>query len=360
MSVSEKRDWYDKNCNKGTRRMFRNIYGLDLGTYEIKIYDKRRDRIRSAKNVIAIRDEKDIFAVGNAAYAMYEKAPENIQVVFPMHHGVIARFHEMQYLLCALLKREGRYPNGAEYVIAAPTDVTEVEKKAFYDLVHHSAARAKTVRILDRAIADAVGMGLDVFSAKGVFVVNFGGETTELSVLSGGKTVLSRLLPVGGAALDEAIVASVRHNKEFLIGRITAEQLRWQCGILKNTNRRKLTVAGRDLAMGVPGARQISDGLVRAAMKDSLSEIVRAIQSMIERTPPDVRSEILKSGIYLTGGLARSHGLPAYLRQSTGLLVTAHKNPELCAVKGLRTIISDKHYRNLAYEMSDEDYRWLR
>ena len=103
--------------------MFRNIYGLDLGTYEIKIYDKRRDRIRSAKNVIAIRDEKDIFAVGNAAYAMYEKAPENIQVVFPMHHGVIARFHEMQYLLCALLKREGRYPNGAEYVIAAPTDV---------------------------------------------------------------------------------------------------------------------------------------------------------------------------------------------------------------------------------------------
>jgi len=225
MSVSEKRDWYDKNCNKGTRRMFRNIYGLDLGTYEIKIYDKRRDRIRSAKNVIAIRDEKDIFAVGNAAYAMYEKAPENIQVVFPMHHGVIARFHEMQYLLCALLKREGRYPNGAEYVIAAPTDVTEVEKKAFYDLVHHSAARAKTVRIVDRAIADAVGMGLDVFSAKGVFVVNFGGETTELSVLSGGKTVLSRLLPVGGAALDEAIVASVRHNKEFLIGRTTAEQM---------------------------------------------------------------------------------------------------------------------------------------
>ena len=84
--------------------------------------------------MIAIRDEKDIFAVGNAAYAMYEKAPENIQVVFPMHHGVIARFHEMQYLLRALLKREGRYPNGAEYVIAAPTDVTEVEKKAFYDL----------------------------------------------------------------------------------------------------------------------------------------------------------------------------------------------------------------------------------
>lgn len=152
--------------------MFRNIYGLDLGTYEIKIYDKRRDRIRSAKNVIAIRDEKDIFAVGNAAYAMYEKAPENIQVVFPMHHGVIARFHEMQYLLRALLKREGRYPNGAEYVIAAPTDVTEVEKKAFYDLVHHSAARAKTVRIVDRAIADAVGIGLDVFSAKGIFVVN--------------------------------------------------------------------------------------------------------------------------------------------------------------------------------------------
>ena len=226
--------------------MFRNIYGLDLGTYEIKIYDKRRDRIRSDQKCDCKSGiEKDIFAVGNAAYAMYEKAPENIQVVFPMHHGVIARFHEMQYLLRALLKREGRYPNGAEYVIAAPTDVTEVEKKAFYDLVHHSAARAKTVRIVDRAIADAVGIGLDVFSAKGIFVVNFGGETTELSVLSGGKTVLSRLLPVGGAALDEAIVGSVRHNKEFLIGRITAEQLRWQCGILKKHKPKEADSGGK-------------------------------------------------------------------------------------------------------------------
>ena len=296
--------------------------GIDLGTASVLVYVKGKGVVLKEPSVVAFdRDTNAIKAIGEEARLMLGRTPGNIIAVRPLRQGVISDYTVTEKMIKyfvrkSLGKRTFKKPRIS---ICVPSGVTEVEKKAFYDLVHHSAARAKTVRIVDRAIADAVGMGLDVFSAKGVFVVNFGGETTELSVLSGGKTVLSRLLPVGGAALDEAIVASVRHNKEFLIGRITAEQLRWQCGILKNTNRRKLTVAGRDLAMGVPGARQISDGLVRAAMKDSLSEIVRAIQSMIERTPPDVRSEILKSGIYLTGGLARSHGLPAYLRQSTGL-----------------------------------------
>lgn len=126
--------------------MARNVYGLDLGTYEIKIYDKKADIIRREKDVIAMKDKRYIFSVGDSAYEMYEKAPEDIQVVFPMQNGVIAHFNDMQYLLENLLKKNGQFSKSAEYLVAVPTDVTEVEKKAFYDLVFHSAAKAKSVK----------------------------------------------------------------------------------------------------------------------------------------------------------------------------------------------------------------------
>ena len=198
--------------------MARNVYGLDLGSYEIKVYDKKKDTIWKEKNVIAIANKKEVFAVGDEAYEMFEKAPANIQVVFPMKDGVISRFNDMQYLLQGLLKKDRGFARGAEYVIAVPTDVTEVEKKAFFDLVIHSTARAKEVNIVERGIADAVGLNLDVQNTKGLFIVNLGGDTTELSILAGGGIVLNRLIKVGGATFDNAVAQLVRYNHDFLIG----------------------------------------------------------------------------------------------------------------------------------------------
>ena len=128
------------------------VYGLDLGTYEIKVFDKRNDRIWREKDAIAMKNKKYIFAVGNEAYDIFEKAPTDIRVVFPMKNGVIAHFDDMQYLLGNLLGTERRSVFGAEYVVAVPTDVTEVEKKAFYDLVFHSEAKAKSVRIVEKGL----------------------------------------------------------------------------------------------------------------------------------------------------------------------------------------------------------------
>ncbi|HAX51906.1 rod shape-determining protein [Muricomes intestini] len=340
--------------------MARNVYGLDLGTYEIKIYDKKKEQIWKIKNVIATHDKKHIFSVGSEAYEMYEKAPDNIQVVFPMHNGVIAHFNDMQYLLQNLLGPKKQFSRGAQYVIAVPTDVTEVEKRAFYDLVSHSTAKAKSVRIVERGIADAVGMGLDIWNEKGIFVANFGGETTELSVLASGGMVLNRLVKVGGIHFDTAIVNLVRHNRDFLIGRVTAEKLRKKFGVFEQDTDTSLTVAGRDLITGVPKQESIPISLVRAAMKEPLAECVHAIKIMIDRTPPDVHRRIEQNGIYLTGGLANLEGLSTYLEESTGLKVTMAQIPELCAVTGLKKIISNKDYRKLTYSMLDEDYRWLR
>ncbi|MEE0199329.1 MAG: rod shape-determining protein [Muricomes sp.] len=340
--------------------MARNVYGLDLGTYEIKVYDKKKDEIWKAKNVIAMQDKKYIFSVGDEAYKMYEKAPDNIKVVFPMHNGVIAHFDDMQYLLQNLLKMDRQFSRGAEYVIAVPTDVTEVEKRAFYDLVFHSTAKAKSVRIVERGIADALGMDIDIWNEKGIFIVNIGGETTELSVIASGGMVLNRLIKIGGIHFDNAITHLVRHNRDFLIGRLTAETLRREFGVFDQAADASLTVAGRNLITGVPQQKSIPIGLVRAAMKEPLSDCVRAIKSMIDRTPPDVRRGIDQNGICLTGGLANLKGLSTYLEESTGLGVRTVQNPELCAVSGLKKIILNKDYSKLTYSMLDEDYRWLR
>ena len=341
--------------------MARNVYGLDLGTYEIKVFDKRKNEIWCEKNVIAMKDRKYIFSLGDQAYEMYEKSPDNIQVVFPMKNGVIAHFDDMQYLLGNLLKTGRQFVRGSEYVIAVPTDVTEVEKKALFDLVFHSEARAKSVRIVERGLADALGCGIDIMEEKGAFIANFGGGTTELSVLSSGGIVLNRLVKIGGDSFDDAIVSLVRHNLEFLIGRMAAERLRKEFGVFDQKTDTAITVSGRDLITGVPGQTEIPISLVRAAMKDPIEECVHAIRTMIERTPPDVRRAIEAKGIYLTGGLSNMKGLSTYLQESIGLSVISSPQAELCAVRGLQKIISDKaYYRRLLYSMLDDNYRGLR
>lgn len=340
--------------------MARNVYGLDLGSYEIKVYDKKKDTIWKEKDVIALKDVREIFAVGDDAYEMYEKAPSNIEVVFPMKEGVIAHFNDMQFLLQNLLKKGRQFARGSEYVIAVPTDVTEVQKKAFFDLVIHSTAKAREVNIVERSIADAVGLNLDVKNTKGVFIVNFGGDTVELSVIAGGGMVMNRLLKIGGSTFDQSVVNLVRHSHDFLIGIHTAEVLRKSFGIFTSDAESMLTVAGRDLITGVPMRKAISISLVRAAMKEPLLECVRAINSLLDRTPPEVRKAIHENGIFLTGGVANTAGLETYVEEMVGITTRTALEPDACAVSGLKKIIMSKDLRKLAYSMLDENYRWMR
>lgn len=335
-----------------------NIYGLDLGTYEIKVYDERKDETWKEKSAIATKNQTEIFAVGDEAYAMYEKAPQNIEVLFPMQGGVIARFYDMQNLLENLLRKRQFF--GSEYVIAIPTDITEVEKRAFYDLVYHSSARAKSVSVVERGIADAIGCKIDVYQTGGVMILNMGGGTMELSVLAYGGIVMNRLLKFGGEQFDQEIINLVRRNRDFLIGRKTAEQLRRTFGIFSEDTKSKMQIAGRNLILGLPQRTDISIGLVRAALKEQMDDCVDAIQTMIQRIPPDVLRELKKNGIYLTGGMANLRGIAEYLEESVGVRVSTVDYPELCSMNGLREIIQDKkRYGRLTYSMLDKGYRWL-
>ncbi|MCF2554897.1 rod shape-determining protein [Faecalicatena contorta] len=340
--------------------MARNTYGLDLGSYEIKVYDKKKDTLWKEKSVIAIENNREILAVGDDAFEMYEKTPSSIEVIFPMQNGVISRFTNMQFLLQNLLKKDRQLARGAEYVIAVPTDITEVQKKAFFDLVIHSTAKAREVNVVERSIADAVGLNIDVKNTKGVFIANFGGDTTELSVLAGGGMVLNRLLKIGGSTFDQAIITLIRNSHDFLIGSHSAELLRQRFDVFGADAETAVMAAGRDLITGVPMRKGISVNLVRAAFKDPLMECIRAIRSLLDRTPPEVRKAIYENGIFLTGGIANTKGLDLYIEKSIGIPVRTAQNPEFCSVNGIKKIIMSKDLRQLAFSMLDEKYRWMR
>jgi len=226
--------------------------------------------------------------------------------------------------------------------------------------VIHSNAKAREVNIVERSIADAVGLGIDVQNTTGVMIINFGGETTELSVLTEGGIVFNRLLKLGGTTLDQEIVNLVRNSHDFLIGSRTAEILRQQFDVFNGDSETAFSVAGRDLITGLPMRKTISITLVRAAFKDTLLECMKAVRSMLDRTPPEIRKAIYQNGIYLTGGIANMSGLDAYVESMTKIHTTAAQNPGICAVNGLKKIMLSKDLSKLAYSMLDESYRWMR
>ena len=187
--------------------MASSAYGIDLGTCNIKIYSKGDDSIMTQKNIIAIENKNFLFSYGDPAFDMYEKAPSNIHISYPLCNGVIADIKNMQTLIkCFITDLCKGNVKPADYVIAVPTDVTEVEKRAFYDLVKNANVKAKKVMVVEKAIADGLGMDIDVKNSQGVLVVNIGFDTTEISILSLGGIVLSKSIKFGGNKLDEAII----------------------------------------------------------------------------------------------------------------------------------------------------------
>ena len=210
--------------------MAQHVYGIDLGTSNIKMYSSSSDNILNEKNVIAIKNKNEIFSFGNQAFEMYEKAPENINVSFPVKFGVIADIKNMETLFSCFYKKlnGGKTVNGADYCIAVPTDVTEVEKRAFYDVILDAKLKAKNITVVEKPIADAVGMGIDVQSPNGHMIVDIGSDTTEISVISLGGIVLSKLIKTGGSKFDEAICGIVRKKYNLIIGSRSAEQIKMQ------------------------------------------------------------------------------------------------------------------------------------
>lgn len=326
-----------------------SAYGIDLGTSNIKIYDSSDGHILTEKNMIAITGKDNVFAYGDSAYEMYEKAPSTIHLSYPLCNGVIAELKYEETLVRNFmvdLMKNNIHP--ADYYIAIPWDVTEVEKRAFYDLVKEANLKARKVMIVEKAVADGLGMGIDVKNAQGVLVVNVGYETTEISILSLGGIVLSKLIKVGGKKFDDSIKNAIRMEFNLIIGGKTAENVKNTLAELER-NESDAVVYGRDIVTGLPVERSIPTNLMDECLHDDFATIMDNVRVILERTPPELAADIYKHGIYLTGGASQTANLVETLSNGTGLKVNLATSPISSVVDGLAKVIEDDHYRSIAY-----------
>lgn len=336
--------------------MAKNIFGLDIGTSNIKIFYKDKDTFLNEKNIIAILNKKEIFAFGDEAFEMHEKAPDNIKVSFPVKYGVIADFDNMQTLFIEFIKRASRENKKiapADYYIAVPTDITEVEKRAFLELAKDAKVHAKKIFVINKPVADAIGAGVDVNNAKGIMVVNIGADTTEISVLSLGGIVLSKAVKFGGNKLDQQIISAVRKKYNLVIGAKTAEYIKCELGSAIKTEEKTVSVYGRHTVTGLPTRCMISSDVVFDCIIDFINQIVDSIKSILERTPPELSADIIDTGIYLTGGSSAINGLADLINSETELHVNIADNPSECVVRGIKAIIDNPKYSEIAYIPKD-------
>lgn len=333
--------------------MSKRILGIDFGTCVLKIYKRGEGVIVDEKTVIAIANKTNVISAGDEAFEMLEKAPANIHVSYPMKNGVVADIVDMQhlvnYFLHKALHAKGHHPS-AQYLAAVPTDVTEVEKRAFYDLISNSDGKAKKITLIEKPLAAAFGIGLDVTNARGCMTVDIGAQTTEISIMSLGGIVISKIIPIGGHHLDMDIQSAVKKEMNLLIGDKTAERLKKELGSAVCPKEDiAMKVYGRDVMAGLPREASVPSTLVYAAIEEHIHNIIDAVRVILERTPPEISSDIIDSGIYITGGSAQIPGLEELIARETDLRVNIAQDCENSVVNGLGIMIeNDKLLKKLS------------
>lgn len=335
----------------GIFSVFSKDMGIDLGTANTLVYIKGKGIVVREPSVVAIQtDTKQVLAVGEEAKRMIGRTPGNIVAIRPLKDGVIADFDITQNMLKYFIKRatSGRSLFLPRVVICVPSGVTEVEKRAVEEAAIH--AGAKEAYLIEEPMAAAIGAGLPVQEPTGSMIVDIGGGTTEVAIISLGGIVTSKSIRVGGDELDESIVNYIKKEYSLMIGERTAEEVKISIGTADANNKeRKMNIRGRDLVTGLPKVIEISSKEVYEAMKDQIFAILDAIKSTLEKTPPELAADIMEQGIMLTGGGALLEGLDKLIAMETGMPVNVAENPLDCVALGTgKALESIEVFRKIA------------
>jgi rod shape-determining protein MreB len=324
------------------RNYFANDLAIDLGTANTLIYMRERGIVLDEPSVVAIRQEggpngkKTILAVGKEAKAMLGRVPGNIEAIRPMKDGVIADFTITEQMLKQFIKmvHESKLLKPSpRIIICVPCGSTQVERRA----IRESAlgAGASQVFLIEEPMAAAIGAGLPVSEAAGSMVVDIGGGTTEVGVMSLGGMVYKGSVRVGGDKFDEAITNYIRRNYGMLIGEQTAELIKKTVGsAFPGTEVREMEVKGRNLSEGVPRSFTVTSNEILEALTEPLNQIVTAVKAALEQTPPELASDIAERGMMLTGGGALLRDLDRLLLEETGLPIHIAEDPLTCVARG--------------------------
>lgn len=317
--------------------MFTRDIGIDLGTANTLVCIKGKGITMREPSVVAYDVRTDaVKAVGTEAKEMIGRTPGSIVAVRPLKDGVIADFDVTAAMLKRFIKEalKGSLVSRARVLVSIPAGVTEVESRAVLDAAR--LAGASDTDLIEEPMAAALGAGIDVNDAHGNLVVDIGGGTSEVAVIALGDIVTAQSVRVAGDDIDEAIINFIRKKHNMLIGERTAEEIKIKLGsALPYENEESIEVRGRNLLDGLPKNIEINSEEVREAIADTVSQIIDAIRSTLEKTPPELASDIIDRGIMLTGGGALLRGLDKLISQETGIFVTVAENPLDCAVLGV-------------------------
>lgn len=317
--------------------------GIDLGTANMLVTLKGKGIILKEPSVVAINKKNQaILATGREAKEMLGRTPDEIKAIRPLKDGVIADFTATQLMLKNVLKKVcTRYNAGRpRVVVGVPSGITEVEERAVEESIMQ--AGAKEVYLIEEPMAAAIGSNINVAEPTGNIIVDIGGGTTEVAVISLGGIVLCNSLRVAGDELDEDIVNYVKREMNLAIGETTAEQIKIEIGCaLPPMTELTMDVCGRDLTTGLPKHVILTSSQVGEAMAESISKIVDVVKQTLERTPPELASDIMERGIMLTGGGALIRDIDKLLSAKTGMPVYVAENPLDCVVKGAGKTLED-------------------
>lgn len=311
--------------------------GIDLGTANTLVYVNGRGIILREPSVVALdNNDKKVLAVGNQADEMLGRTPENIIAIRPLKDGVIADFETTRAMIKSLIKKVHTNKLGfmkPRVIICVPVGVTDVEKRAVEEAVIMSGV--KSVSLIEEPMAAAIGAGLPVDKAVGSMIVDIGGGTTEVAIISLGGIVTSKSIRVAGDALNVAIVNFIKHEYNLSIGEKTAEEIKIAIGsAMQYDNEGYFDVNGRDLLQGLPKTVRISSSQVRDAISSGIYQIIDTIKETLEETPPELASDIMNYGITLTGGGAMIRNLDNLIYQMTGIPVRISDEPLNCVAVG--------------------------
>ena len=322
--------------------LLRKTYGIDLGSSSIKVYSFLRNKTYIEKNMIASRGRR-IIAVGNEAYDMSEKAPADIVVNSPMAFGMIANLELQEITLYSMMKKIDRFLGiGSDMYFSVPLDMTAIEKRAYYHVVNGNWLRQNRVYMVEAPVADAIAMGLDLEKDQGSMLVNIGAQSTQFSIITGGKIIIAKKIPVGGYQMNEAICGEIRKRYNLQIGTRTAQRLKLAMGRLNDQRKDARKVVGIDSVSGLPREEVISGYVVNAGIMDCVNQIASEMKTFLERTPPQIAYHIAREGIHLTGGSTHLPYIDNYLASYTGFSFKLSDLYETSSVNGLEKIIHNR------------------
>ncbi len=329
---------------------FSSDVAIDLGTANTLIYIKEQGIVLNEPSIVAVnRTTGKAMAIGYDAQRMHERTHKQIETIRPLRDGVIADFEIAEQLIRGLIRKvkTGWLSSIHNMVVCVPSGITEVEKRAVRDSAEHAGARK--VYLIDEPMAAAIGIGLDVNEPVGNMIVDIGGGTTEIAVITLSGIVINESIRIGGNEMDNAIVQYFKRNHNLLIGQRTAERMKCEAGSAHELDPElEIAVRGRDLVSGIPKVRNISSEDIREALRDRVELIVAAILRCLERTPPELGADVFERGIMLTGGGAMLKGLDSLIRSRVELPVHQSENPLYAVAQGTGKVLENlKDYQNV-------------